>query len=381
MHFVSGLRSKEHLKLLCSLILMARSRSKRTKRNGANQAITRTARTKAAKKTRSNARKNALVQRRTNAVPVPVPVPAVHVPAVPVPVPVPMPAVPVPAAMPPLVAAPGGFEYNFGQRIEDANAALPQTNDSRLTYPLDVPSVRYRPPGYRVELEARLYSPRDLILVTLPEPKNIFLMCDTDGRVLMRDYIAFYRSTATSITSKLPELKDTWFPTYGISPTYDIIKVTSLKTRRGFTLSWKPLLDVYVSMLLKINREADQRQNPYVHLFGIRSADPYELMKELGNRTASWFLLRISAAIGGGIWDIEPAFRQFVLDYTYVNREFVRQAFPLGLVKSPVFKTTQIYSETPLTPHEVALLQCRLAPEFQVTPTDGAAMVTYTETV
>ena len=376
MHFVSGLRSKEHLKLLCSLILMGRSRSKRTKRNGANQVTTRTARTKAAKKTRSNARKNALVQRRTNAVPVPVPVP-VPMPAVPVP----MPAVPVPAAMPPLVAAPGGFEYNFGQRIEDANAALPQTNDSRLTYPLDVPSVRYRPPGYTVELEAMLYSPRDLILVTLPEPKNIFLMCDTDGRVLMRDYIAFYRSTATSITSKLPELKDTWFPTYGISPTYDIIKVTSLKTRRGFTLSWKPLLDVYVSMLLKINREADQRQNPYVHLFGIRSADPYELMKELGNRTASWFLLRISAAIGGGIWDIEPTFRQFVLDYTYVNREFVRQAFPLGLVKSPVFKTTQIYSETPLTPHEVALLQCRLAPEFQVTPTDGAAMVTYTETV
>ena len=363
---------------------MGRSRSKRTKRNGVNQAVTRTARTKAAKKTRSNARKNALVQRRTNVLdaPVPAPVPALvpAVPAAPVPaVPVPVPAAPVP--MPPLVAAPGGFEYNFGQRIEDANAALPQTNDSRLTYPLDVPSVRYRPPGYRVELEARLYSPRDLILVTLPEPKNIFLMCDTDGRVLMRDYIAFYRSTATSITSKLPELKDTWFPTYGISPTYDIIKVTSLKTRRGFTLSWKPLLDVYVSMLLKINREADQKQNPYVHLFGIRSADPYELMKELGNRTASWFLLRISAAIGGGIWDIEPTFRQFVLDYTYVNREFVRQVFPLGLVKSPVFKTTQIYSETPLTPHEVALLQCRLAPEFQVTPTDGAAMVTYTETV
>jgi hypothetical protein len=279
--------------------------------------------------------------------------------------------------MAPLVAQPGGFEYNFGQRIEDANAALPQTNDPRLTYPLDVPLVRYRPAGYTVQLEAMLYAPRDLILVTLPEPKNIFLMCDTDGRTLMRDYIAFYRSTASSFTSILPELKHTWFPTYGISPTYDVIKVTSLKTRRGFTLSWQPLLDLYVSMQLKINRAADQRQNPYVYLFGIRS-DPNVLMKELGDRTASWFFLRISAAIGGGIWDIEPIFRQFVLDHTYVNREFVRQAFPLGLVKSPVFKTTQIYSETPLTPHEVALLQCRLAPEFQVTPTDGAAMVTYT---
>ena len=339
---------------------MSRSRSKRTKNT--SKAMTRTnARSKAAKKTRSKARKNSLVQRRTNAVPdLPEPMPAALMP------------------MPPLVAVPGGFEYNFTQRIEDANAALEQTTDCRLTYPLDVPLVRYRPAGYTVQLEARLYAPRELILVTLPEPKNIFLMCDTDGRTLMRDYIAFYRSTASSFTSKLPELKNTWFPTYGISPTYDVIKVTSLKTRRGFTLSWQPLLDPYVNTQLKIDRAADHTQNPYVYLFGIRSEDPYALMKELGDRTASWFFLRISAAIGGGIWDIEPLFRQFVLDYTYVNREFVRQAFPLGIVKSPVFKTTQIYSETPLNPHEVPLLQCRLAPEFHVTPTDGAAMVTYT---
>jgi len=353
-------RSRSKRTKITAKATKASKASKASKANPTVKPVTRSARSKAAKKTRNAARKNSLVQRRTNAVPAPVP------------------AAPALVPMPPLVAVPGGFEYNFVQRIEDANAARPQTNDPRLTYPLDVPLVRYRPAGYTVQLEAMLHAPREIILVTLPEPKNIFLMCDTDGRTLMRDYIAFYRSTATSYSSRLPELKDTWFPTYGISPTYDIIKVTSLKTRRGFTLSWQPLLDQYVNTQLKINRAADPTQNPYVYLFGIRSEDPYALMKELGDRTASWFFLRISAAIGGGIWDIEPTFRQFVLDYTYVNREFVRQAFPLGIVKSPVFKTTQIYSGTPLTPHEVPLLQCRLAPEFHVTPTDGAAMVTYT---
>jgi hypothetical protein len=169
-------------------------------------------------------------------------------------------------------------------------------------------------------------------------------------------------------------LKNTWFPTFGISPTYDIIKVSSLVTKKGFTLSWQPLLDMYVNLQLKLDRSADQRQSPYVKLFNIRS-DPQLLMKELASRTCSWRFLRISAAIGGGVWAIEPEFRTFVLGYNLVDHRFTEEAFPGGLVKSPVFKTTQIWSE--LNGRELPLYKCRVDPVFHMKQGDGAVLVEY----
>ena len=134
---------------------------------------------------------------------------------------------------------------------------------------------------------------------------------------------------------------------------------------------------MYVNLQLKLNRAANQKQNPYVFLFGIRS-DPDLLMKEISDRTSSWQFLRISAAIGGGVWDIEPGFRAFVLTHNYLNWMFVPDAFPDGVVKSPVFKTTQVCSAQA---HEIPLLRCCLDPAFLMKKGDGAAMVEYTETV
>jgi len=355
----------------------------RTRRTRASKAINtvnretkknanRTAR--AARASRTKVKTNALVRRRTaapNAAAVPAVVPNAGLGAA---VPNAVPNAGLGKVVPGLVAGPNGFEANFIPRIQAENAARPQTTDCNLTFPLAGPFVRYRPEGYTLQLEAGVYAPREIILITLPAPINLFHSCDTDGRQLNRDYIAFYRSTATSSTSILSQLRDTWFPTFGVSPGYDIIKVSSLITKKKFTLSWKPMLDMYVNLQLKLNRAANQKQNPYVFLFGIRS-DPDLLMKEISDRTSSWQFLRISAAIGGGVWDIEPGFRAFVLTHNYLNWMFVPDAFPDGVVKSPVFKTTQVCSAQA---HEIPLLRCCLDPAFLMKKGDGAAMVEYT---
>ena len=262
-------------------------------------------------------------------------------------------------------------EGNLLERIEEEDVLRSQTIDASSRSELGAPLVRYRPEGYTVQLEG-ISTPRELLLVTFPEPLNLLKFCDTDGRLLVRDYIPFYRSTATSTTSILEELKDTWFPTFGMTENYELVKVSSLVTKKGFTLSWQPFLDPYVRLQLKLNRHADQKQNEYVYRFGIKS-DPQLLMKELAARTCSWVFLKMSASIGGGIWTIEQSFREFVLTHSLVSMSFVPDVFPAGYMKSPVFKTTQIHPVS----QEVPLLRCRLDPVFNTVRRNDAVMVTY----
>jgi len=262
-------------------------------------------------------------------------------------------------------------EGNLLARIEEEDVLRSQTIDASSRSELGAPLVRYRPKGYTVQLEG-ISSPRELLLVTFPEPLNLLKFCDTDGRLLVRDYIPFYRSTATSTTSILEELRDTWFPTFGMTENYELVKVSSLVTKKGFTLSWQPILDPYVRLQLKLNRHADQKQNEYVYRFGIKS-DPHLLMKELAARTCSWVFLKMSASIGGGIWTIEQSFREFVLTHSLVSMSFVPDVFPAGYMKSPVFKTTQIHPVS----QEQPLLRCRLDPVFNTVQRNDAVMVTY----
>jgi hypothetical protein len=242
---------------------------------------------------------------------------------------------------------------------EVQNALRIQTTNPNLTYGLEDELVRYRPPGYTVQLENGK-DPRDILLVTFPKPFNLFHMYDTDNRVFLGDHMAFYQTTASSGTSKLEELRDTWFPTLGLTPNYDIIKVTSLVTKRGSILTWKPFLDMYVNLQLKLDRKADQKQDPYFYKFGIEGNSDL-LMNELAIRTGNWDFLRISASIGLGIWKKETSFRTFVMERQYVKREFIEEPL-VGFTKSPVFKTTQIY---PVATDE-PLLKCRLEPVFSV---------------
>ena len=254
-----------------------------------------TKRTKARTNARTKARGNALNRRRTKATPV-------HVPE-PMPVFVPEPRI----------------ETNLMRQVEAENAGRLQTADCNVTYPLYEPFVRYRPEGYTVQLEAMLHNPREVILVTFPEPINLFRDFDVKKRAFMRDYIAFYRSTASSTTSILPELRNTWFPTFGLIPNYHIMKISSLEPGN---YSWKANLDMFVRVEQMLDRAADRKISPYVYMFGIQN-DPELLIKELASRTSSWQFLRISAAIGGGIWDIERTFRDFVLTRNFVDRNFI----------------------------------------------------------
>jgi len=251
-------------------------------------------------------------------------------------------------------------ETNLMRRLESANATQPQTTDCTVVYPLNVPFVRYHPAGYTVQLESGLFAPRDILLVTFPIPINLLRDFDVERRTFLRDYIAFYRSTATSTTSILPELRDTWFPTFGVIPNYHIMKISSLEPGN---YSWKANLDMFVRVEQMLDRTADRKISPYVYMFGIQN-NPELLIQELAARTSSWQFLRISAAIGGGIWDIETRFREFVLARNFVNRDFILEAFPEGIVKSPVFKTTQICDV--LGPHELPLFKCRLDDVFTV---------------
>ena len=267
------------------------------------------------------------------------------------------------------------IETNLMRQVEAENAGRLQTANCNENYPLDGPFVRYRPEGYTVQLEAMLHNPREVLLVTFPEPINLFDGYDRLKRILLRDYIAFYRSTASSYTSILAELKDTWFPTFGVSPAYDIIKVGSLKPIARL-YSWRPYLDMYVSLQQKLDPKADRTKSPYVYMFGIQS-DPELLIKELAARTSSWRFLRISAAIGGGLWAKEAGFRDFVLTHNCVDSIFSKEALPAGLAKSPVFKTTQVCSG--LNEREEPLFKCRLPPVFSMTEgEEGAKLVEYT---
>lgn len=255
-----------------------------------------------------------------------------------------------------------------------------KTINCQDTFALDAIDVRYRPDGYSVKLEGT-HSPREVLLVLFREPINLFKFCDTDGRVFLRPSIPFYRTTASSTTSVVKELKNTWFPTFGVTPTYHLVKVSSLVTKKGFTLSWQPFLDMYVNLQLKLDRKADQKQNPYTAAFDM-NGDTQLLMKELAARTCSWDFLRISAKIGGGIWSIQEKFCTFVKSNAFVNMHFVPdETFLEGFLKSPVFKTTQIYPgeygavDQPET--EIPLMLCRLEPVFTTSERKEGVMVTY----
>ena len=264
--------------------------------------------------------------------------------------------------------------------VETEDNERVKTINCQDTFPLDAIDVRYRPDKYSVKLEGA-HSPRNVLLVLFREPINLFKFCDTDGREFFRPFIPFYQTTASSTTSVVKELKDTWFPTFGVTPTYHLVKVSSLVTKKGFTLSWQPFLDMYVNLQLKLAREKDQKQNPYTAEFDM-NGDTHLLMKELAARTCSWDFLRISAKIGGGIWSIEKKFCAFVKSNAFVNMRFVPdKTFLEGFLKSPVFKTTQIYPgeygavDQPET--EIPLMLCRLEPVFTTSERKEGVMVTY----
>ena len=272
------------------------------------------------------------------------------------------------------------LEKEQKERLEKEDKS--KTKNCQDTFPLDSIDVHYRPEGYSLKLEGT-HSPRNVLLVLFREPINLFKFCDTDGRVFLRPSIPFYQTTASSTTSVVKELKDTWFPTFGVTPTYHLIKVSSLVTKKGFTLSWQPFLDMYVNLQLKLDRKADQKQNPYTAAFDM-NGDTQLLMKELAARTCSWDFLRISAKIGGGIWSIQEKFCTFVKSNALVNMRFVPdETFLEGFLKSPVFKTTQIYPgeygavDQPLNEKEIPLMMCRLEPVFTTSERKEGVMVTY----
>lgn len=275
-----------------------------------------------------------------------------------------------------VVSNPEGKVVNLEKEQKERS----KTKNCQDTFPLDSIDVHYRPEGYSLKLEGT-HSPREVLLVLFREPINLFKFCDTDGRVFIRPSIPFYRTTASSTTSVVKELKDTWFPTFGVTPTYHLVKVSSLVTKKGFTLSWQPFLDMYVNLQLKLDRKKDQRQNPYTAAFDM-NGDTQLLMKELAARTCSWDFLRISAKIGGGIWSIQEKFCTFVKSNALVNMRFVPdETFLEGFLKSPVFKTTQIYPgeygavDQPET--EIPLMLCRLQPVFTTSERKEGLMVTY----
>ena len=243
----------------------------------------------------------------------------------------------------------------------------PITRDPNEVYALEEPFVFYRPENYSIVLEYG-HEPHRMCYVRFGRPMNIFQDIDVpgfDGEKLAREFLTeglpFYVSQATSTTSVIQALKGTSFPSWGISPDGSIAKTTSLVTLRKYTLSWLPLFEQHERMKKATSRYSKVPFEPYIR--GTEYTQE-KLLTELAARTSSWTFLRISAKIGGGIWDVEPRFREFVLTHPMTLREGFTQLNPAedtllnGMRKSPLFDTTQINRFD--QPVGAALLACRL---------------------
>ena len=266
----------------------------------------------------------------------------------------------------------------------------PITRDSNEVYALDEPFVFYRPENYSIVLEYG-HEPHRMCYVHFGRPMNIFNdidVADLNRKYLAREFVTegipFYVSQATSTTSIIQALKGTSFPSWGISPDGSIAKTTSLQTKRDYTLSWLPLFEQFERMKRTIGRYSKVPFVPYIQGTDYTQE---KLLEELAARTSSWIFLRISAKIGGGIWDVEPRFREFVLSHAMTLREGFSQLNPAedtllnGMRKSPLFDTTQINRFD--QPVGAALLACRLdlryfTPEvFMIEREIGGVQVTF----
>jgi hypothetical protein len=247
---------------------------------------------------------------------------------------------------------------------------LGQTTSPDAVYALEDPPVLYRPPGYSLRLEDGS-QPRYMFYVDFGKPMDVFSKVDKPERGMPpRQWVTtglpFFITTASSSTSIIPEFKGMCFPSWGLAPNGYIVKTSSLNTPKGYTDSWQHLFNRTENY--EIIKKKNGRTKPYLDATYITTPEiekmeedktPTEeinekkrqtLLFQLAVRTSNWSLLRISAKLGGGIWNLEQDFRAFVLTHKFYSSETEMDRldpddpdrFFQGMKKTPLFETTQI---------------------------------------
>jgi len=243
-------------------------------------------------------------------------------------------------------------------------------------YPLEAPAVEYRPPGYSVVRDKENYIPRQMCYVDFGTPRDVlrFYSGMTD-RTWMAPGLAYYVSTSTSKTSHIKVLEGTYFPSVGLVKSEDIALDGAIVKLSSIDRMPEPQWNRRYEQQVRVLQKTDKPYTPHIDSDEVYVRD---LLAALVLRAPVWDLLRISAKIGGGIWEIHLVFKNFVMNHTYNKGGFEKDdgRFFEGMSKTALFDTTQINADDAIEP----LLSCRLDLDiFNPELVDSAVKVYYND--